>query len=206
MDDEPKAPTAEELAAEDIAIKESKEEDIRSSVLEKYELAEDTDSELIDKLTKDIISQQKSFGKVVSQKRSWRDKALNPTKKEETKVGDKNLTADEIKKQASNEIEEKFMKRDLEEIDVSDTLKEEIKKLAKLKDLSIRQAFKDPYIVYLKSEEDAEKKLDKATIKTVKNGKTVAIDSDTKLDPNDFEMSTAEGRKAWDAAKATKKR
>lgn len=206
MDDNLIAPTVEELAAEDIAIKESKEEEIRSSVLEKYGLAEDTDSELIDKLTKDIISQQKSFGKVVSQKRSWRDKALNPTKKEETKVIDKNLNVEDILKQADAKAEEKFMNRDLEDLEASDTLKEEVKKLAKMKDLSIRQAFKDPYIVYLKSQEDAEKKLDKATIKTVKNGKTVAIDSDTKLDPNDFDMSTKEGRDAWDAAKAAKKK
>lgn len=201
--DENLKPTPEELQEEEVALKESKVEEIRASVIAKYELDETEDSELIDKLSKDILAQQKSFGKVVSQKRNWREKVLNP-KKEEDKKDNKNLTAEEIKKQAEDAVEERFMQRDLDDVDASEELKEEVKKLAKMKSLSIRQAFKDPYIIFLSEKEAQAKKLDKSSISIKKNGKPTIIDSDTKLDPQEFDLSTAEGRKAWDEAKKAK--
>lgn len=201
--DENLKPTPEELQEEEVALKESKVEEIRASVIAKYELDETEDSELIDKLSKDILAQQKSFGKVVSQKRNWREKVLNP-KKEEDKKDNKNLTAEEIKKQAEDAVEERFMQRDLDDVDASEELKEEVKKLAKMKSLSIRQAFKDPYIIFLSEKEAQAKKLDKSSISIKKNGKPTIIDSDTKLDPEEFDMKTPEGRKAWDEAKKAK--
>jgi len=203
MDDNLK-PTQEELQEEENALKESKVDEIRSSVIEKYGLEEGENDELIDKLTKDIVAQQKSFGKVVSQKKSWREKALNSIKKEGVKKEDKNLTPEEIRQQAESAIEEKFIKRDLDDLEVSDTLKEEVKKLAKLKGLSIRQAFKDPYIAFLKTQEDNEKKLDKSIITGKKNGKPTLVDPTKALNPDDFDFSTAEGRKAWEDAKKAK--
>ena len=62
-------PTAEELKEEEIALQDSKEDEIRNSIIEKYELDEEDNADLIQKLTEDIIAQRKSFGKVVSQKR-----------------------------------------------------------------------------------------------------------------------------------------
>jgi len=193
-------PTSEELQEEEVALKESKVEEIRASVITKYELDEADDSELIDKISKDIIAQQKSFGKVVSQKRDWRERVLNPKKIEDKK----DLTADEIKKQAEDAVEERFMKRDLDDMDVSDELKDEVKKLAKMKSLTIRQAFKDPYIIFLSDKEAQVKKLDKSSISVKKNGKPTVIDSDTKLDPEEFDLRTPEGRKSWDEAKKAK--
>lgn len=198
-----KQPTAEELQEEEIALKDSKEDEIRNSVIEKYGLSDDDNKELIDKLTKDIIAQRKSFGKVVAQKRSWREQVLG-NKPPEQKKDDKNLTPEEIKKQAEEAVEERFMNRDLEDLDASDTLKEEVKKLAKLKGLSIRQAFKDPYIQFLHSEEVKAKKMDKSIIAGKKNGEAKVIDPDAKLDPSDFDLSTKEGREAWDKAKKAK--
>lgn len=192
-------PTPEELAAEESALKESKVEEIRASVIEKYGLDEVDDSELIEKLSNDFVAQQKAFGKVVSQKRSWREKATGAKQPVEQK-GESKSDAEAIRQ----EVEEKFMKRDLEEIDASDELKEEAKKLAKLKDLTIRQAFKDPYIVFLKGQEDQQKKLEKSVISGKKNGIPTVIDTSKALDPSDFDMSTKEGRDAWDKAKAAK--
>jgi hypothetical protein len=191
--------TAEELAAEESALKESKVEEIRTSVIEKYGLDEVDDSELIDKLSNDFVAQQKAFGKVVSQKRSWRDKATGAKPLVEQK-GESKSDAEAIRQ----EVEEKFLKRDLDDIEVSEELKEEIKKLAKMKDLTIRQAFKDPYIVFLKGQEDQQKKLDKSVISGKKNGIPTVIDTSKGLDPSDFDMSTKEGRDAWDKAKKAK--
>lgn len=192
-------PTPEELKEEESALKESKVEEIRSSVIEKYGLDEVDDSELIDKLSKDFLAQQKSFGKVVSQKRSWRDKVIGVKPPVEQK-GEPKGDVETIRQ----EIEEKFLKRDLDDIDASDELKGEIKKLAKMKDLTIRQAFKDPYIVFLKGQEDQQKKLDKSVISGKKNGIPTVIDTSKGLDPSEFDMRTKEGRDAWDKAKAVK--
>lgn len=193
MDENLKA-TSEELLAEESALKESKVEEIRDSVIEKYGLSEDTDGDLIDKLSTDILAQQKSFSKVVSQKRSWREKA---TGKQSVAKEEKGTDSDTIRQ----EIEEKFLKRDLEEIEASDELKEEVKKLAKMKDLTIRQAFKDPYIIFLKSQEEQAKKLDKSAISGRKNGASVKIDTSKPLDPSEFDMSSKEGRDEWEKAK-----
>lgn len=194
-------PTAEELQEEEIALKDSKEEEIRNSVIEKYGLDEEDNKELIDKLTKDFVAQRKSFGKVVSQKRSYRE-ALhksNPPKQDDQKP----KATDDVEKL----VEEKLFNRDLDELDVSDTLKDEIKNVCKIKNIGIRKALKDPYITFLQKQEEDEKKLDKSIISgSKKNGKPVVVDTSKPLDPADFDMSTKEGRDAWDKAKEAKKK
>lgn len=203
MEDEPKV-SAEELAAEDAAIADPKADEIRLSVIEKYGLDEDEQPDLIDKITADVIAQRKSFGKVVHQKRTYRDLATG--KKVDLKKDDnKNLTAEEIRKQAKDDLIEEFAKRDLEGLDVSDKLKDEIKKIAKFENISISQASKNPYIVFLKSQEDADKKMENATISRKPNGTKVVVDTTKPLNPSDFDMSTAEGRKLWDDAKKARK-
>jgi hypothetical protein len=201
MEEETKTPSAEELQEEEKALAETKEDEIRSSIIEKYGLDEDEQTDLVDKLTKDFVAQQKSFGKVVHQKRTWREKALTakPEKKE-----DKG-TPDDVLKKATELVEERFTQRDLDDLELSDELKEEVKKLAKLKSISIRKAFSDPYISYLKSQEEAEQKLDKATITRKNKGATVAIDTSKPLNPADFDLTTEEGRKEWDEAKKARK-
>lgn len=202
IQDEVLEPTKEELDEETQALVDPKEEEIRSSIVEKYGLDEDEDADLIEKLTKDTLAQKKSFGKVVHQKRTWREKATGAKKPEDKdKKDDKNLTAEEIRKQAKEDLLEEFAKRDLASIDVSEDLKAKVKSIAKADGISILEAMKNPYIVYLKSQEDADKKLDNAAITTKKNGKKVAIDTSKPLNPADFDLTTAEGRKEWDDAK-----
>jgi len=200
--DENLKPSAEELALEEEALVDSKEEEIRSSIIEKYGLDESEQSDLIDNLTKDILAQKKSFGKVVSQKRTWREKAIGEKKPEKK---DTKLDPDELLKKAEEAVENRLAQRDLEELDLSDELKEEVKNLAKLKGVSIRKAQSDPYITFLKAQEDADKKLDKATITRKNKGATVVIDTTKPLNPADFNLATAEGRKAWDEAKKARK-
>lgn len=193
-----KQPTAEELEEEENALKDSKEDEIRNSIIEKYELDEEDNADLIEKLTEDIIAQRKSFGKVVSQKRALREKLLSAKsddKKKEDKDVDPILEAKKI-------VEEQFMQRDLEELEYSDDIKEEIKKLASMKGLSISKASKDPYIEYLKAQEETQKKIEKATISRSNKGSSyVVTDPDKPLNPSDFDLSSEEGREAWDKAK-----
>lgn len=192
-----KQPTAEELEEEENALQDSKEDEIRNSIIEKYELDEEDNADLIKKLTEDIIAQRKSFGKVVSQKRALREKLLS-AKPDDKKKEDKDDPILEAKKI----VEEQFMQRDLEELDYSDEVKDEIKKIAKLKGLSISKASKDPYVEYLKAQEETQKKIEKATISRSNKGSSyVVTDPDKPLNPSDFDLSSEEGREAWDKAK-----
>lgn len=192
-----KQPTAEELEEEENALQDSKEDEIRNSIIEKYELDEEDNADLIQKLTEDIIAQRKSFGKVVSQKRALREK-LSSAKPDDKNKDDK---ADPII-EAKKIVEEQFMQRDLEELDCSDEVKDEIKKIAKLKGLSISKASKDPYVEYLKAQEETQKKIEKATISRSNKGSSyVVTDPDKPLNPSDFDLSSEEGREAWDKAK-----
>jgi hypothetical protein len=192
--DENLKPTPEELQEEEIALKDSKEEEIRSSIIEKYELNEDDNEDLIDKLTADILAQRKSFGKVVKQKRTYRELAQKaiPGKDEKPQT----LSKEEIEKS----LEEKFFNRDLEELDYSDNVKDAVKKICKVNNLSVKQAQKDPYIQYLIEQETDEKILDKSAISQKKNsipGKTDA----KPLNPDNYDFSTKEGRDKWEADK-----
>jgi hypothetical protein len=187
-------PTAEELQEEEIALKDSKEEEIRSSIIEKYELNEDDNEDLIDKLTADILAQRKSFGKVVKQKRTYRELAQKAISGKDEKP--QTLSKEEIEKS----LEEKFFNRDLEELDYSDNVKDAVKKICKVNNLSVKQAQKDPYIQYLIEQETDEKILDKSAISQKKNsipGKTDA----KPLNPDNYDFSTKEGRDKWEADK-----
>lgn len=189
-------PTAEELQEEEIALKDSKEEEIRNSIIEKYGLSEDDNKDLIDKLTADISAQRKSFGKVVKQKRTYRELAQKAIPAKDDKEKPQTLSKEEIEKS----LEEKFFNRDLEELEYSDTVKDAVKKICKVNNVSVKQAQKDPYIQYLIQQETDEKTLDKSAISQKKNsipGKTDA----KPLDPDNYDFSTKEGRDRWEADK-----
>ena len=68
-------PSPEELKQEDEALKEANEEEVRTSIVEKYGLDTESQKDLVDKLVGDTLEQRKSFGKAIKQKREWRTKA-----------------------------------------------------------------------------------------------------------------------------------
>lgn len=193
-------PTAEELEEEEKALADSKEEDIRNSVIEKYDLDEDIDADLVTKLTEDFIAQRKSFGKVVSQKRNWREKALTTKPKEEKK--EEKVENPDIK-EIERMVEERFFNRDLEELEVDDEIKESIKQLSKVENISVKEAYSNPYIQFLVSQKETENKA-LGSIPKRKSSVTVKQGTDAALDPNNYDLSTEAGRAEWEAAKKAK--
>lgn len=189
-------PTAEELQEEEIALQDSKEEEIRNSIIEKYELDEYDNAELIDKLTKDFVAQRKSFGKVVAQKRSYRELVQKANLGKDNEKDLQPLSREEIEKS----VEEKFFNRDLEELEYSDDVKDAIKKICKVNNVSVKQAQKDPYIQYLITQEDGDKNMDKSALSGKKNGSPAKPDFKA-LDPSNYDFSTKEGRDKWEADK-----
>lgn len=88
-------------------------------------------------------------------------------------------------------------KRDLDALDVSDDIKAEIKNYAKLHKVSVLAAAKSSYITFLKGE--AEKKARSEDAATGTKRKTQPVSNFKDAKPEDFDLSTEQGRKDWEA-------
>lgn len=186
--------TPEEQNAEKELIKEVTDDELRSKVAEEFGLNPETDTEMLDKLVEKEKSHHEKLSSAIKQKITWRDKA---TSKKPDEKGS-SLKEEDISKL----VDQKFAERELDSLNLADDLKAEIKDLAQLKGISIREASKLPYIQARIAEAEKEERLKNGTPKrTSAGGKTITIDPSKSLNPNDFDFSTEEGRKAWNEAK-----
>jgi hypothetical protein len=187
------APTAEELKQEDEVLQDTpQQEKVRASVIEKYGLDEGTQADLIEKLTADTLEQHQKFGKVVKQKRAWREKA-SAAKPAEPKPAQPAAPAAQPDVNAI--INERLEQEYLEDLDIPEDLKPEVQKLAKMQGISVRKAAKDPYIVHRIQDIAQQERADKAAINRTNKGSKVSFDVNN---PPKVDMSTEEGRKQWD--------
>ena len=165
-------PTPEELKQEEEALKESPTEELRKSIIQKYELDEYEQGDLIDRMLEEALEQRKSFGKVIEQKRKWREKAqsVQPSVQAKGEVQQKNqiISDNEIDKR----LEEKLEKRELEALDLSDELKKEVAVYAKLNGVSIKKALASDYIQFKKDKEESNAFIDDASLGGNKRGIT----------------------------------
>ena len=95
------APTPEELKLEEEALNEPSKDEVRTSVIEKFGLTEDSQSDLVDKLVEETLEQKKVLGKAIKQKRDWRDKAKPKEEIKTPEVKDDKTSDDEEVKQPS---------------------------------------------------------------------------------------------------------
>lgn len=192
MDEKELTPTPEEAKLEEEALSEVKEDEVREKLA--GELGIEADNPLLDTLVQREMEQRKLLSTAIGQKIKYRTLAKDgkPPKKEEPKPEDgKPLTPEEV----TAKVKAEFEQRDLDEMEHSDDIKAQIKSLAQVRNISVRQAAKDPYIVHLVETEKASEKSDDATITRTPKGQKVAFD---KAKPPKVDMSTAEGRKTWD--------
>ena len=94
---------------------------------------------------------------------------------------------------------EELEQREVDALDLSDELKSEVTKYAKLNKVSIKEAAKSNYITFLKDEADKKAKSEEASISSTR--KTPAKKDYSDMSPKDFDPSTEEGRKEWGAYK-----
>ena len=216
-------PTLEELEKE----KQEEEEllatpdaaKVRSKIIEGLGLDEDVNTKLIDKLVKEKLEDRKKFGKLVGQKRGWREKAQ---KKKDTRSPEEIKKEEEKLKKEKEEKEKKFLtqedlderdrKRDLESLEVSDALRTEVENYAKLHGCSVKKAFESDYIKFKKAEEDKQAEIDDASIgdkcrktRTVSNIKALS-NADLFKAIKEVDKSTEEGRKKHEEMKVELKR
>ena len=197
QDDNP-TPSPEELKQEEEALEVSNEDTVRSQIIEKYGLDEIDNEDLIDSLTSDTLEQRKSFGKVVQQKRTWREKATTapPVEPTEPTVEPVVPQPTDISQAVSAELEA----RDLSGLDVSEELRDKVKSYANLEGVSIKAAVDSDYIQHFKTVEDEQRKTDEASLggKTKGSSRTDYGDKS----PSDFDATTEEGQKGWEEYKA----
>lgn len=185
-------PTPEELKQEEEVLQEVREDEVRNKIIEDYGLDEDDNDILIDKLTKKEIEQRKAFGKVIEQKRKWREKAsVQPEIKpsETMKAEAQKMSGDPA--DIERIINEKLEERELQALDCPEDLKAEIKKLAKVQGISVKQAFADPYIQYKKEDMERDQRNTEASASGTRKG--TALLDETNIP--EFDYSTEEGRK-----------
>jgi hypothetical protein len=182
---------SEELKQEEEALRDPKQEDVRTSIIEKYGLDEDSQADLIEKLTADTLEQRKSFGKVISQKRKYRELATKPSQ-----PAPQPAPAPQQIPDVSALVAQELEKRDLESLEMPDDIKADVQKLAKALGVTVRQAARDPYILHKLEEHKRAEKAEAAAIpRTTHKGATVKFSKDNPPNPD---MSTEEGRKEWD--------
>lgn len=193
-------PTPEELAAEQAALSETKEEEIRAKVIEEFGFNETDDAERIDKLVAKEVEQSKKLSAAIGQKIKHRTEAEELRKKVVAPSPEAKPAPEEIGKVVAEQLE----KRDLDSLEYSDELKDEIKKLATVQGISVKQAARDPYIVFKIGEYEKEQRTNEAAIsRTNRAGgkKSYTFDS-----PPEVDMSTEDGRKEWEAYKDAMKK
>lgn len=204
MDNEQKPlESQEELNAEKDMVEDS-EDTLREKLAEQLGLDPDEQSDVLDRAVKLKQEDNKRLSKAIEQKRKYREQLFTTKKTETTSQPSTNETPD-VDALFEQKFNERMEKIELDNLDLPDDLKAEVKEVAKLKGISIREAANSSYILYKKQEFEQAERIKNAT-PTRKGGGKYIVDPSKPLDPSDFDMSTEEGRKAWDEAKAAKKR
>lgn len=185
--------TPEELAAEQAAMKEAKIEEVRAGIITEYGFDEVGDAERIEKMVAKEMESRKALSRAIGQKIKERAaKELLETEKAEAA---KKPPVDIINKALDEKLDERFEKRDLESLEYPDELKTEIQKVAKTQGISVKQAVKEPYIVFKIDEYNKNKETDEASAsRTNKTGTKVKF---SLTEPPDVDVKTPEGLKKY---------
>lgn len=191
----------EELKAEEEATKEVKDDELREKLAEDFGLNPETDTELLEKLVNREKSHHEKLTGAIKQKISWREKA-NTSKDSGDGGGKAPKETPDVGTLVESKLKEILEERDLQSINLPEELKAEIKDLAKLKGISVREAAELPYIQARKEEAEREERIKNATPKRSGKVNYVSnIDPSKPLNPSDFDLTSEEGRKAWNEAR-----
>ena len=212
MDDEEKnknldGTSEEEKKLEEEAQQEVGDEEIRAKVAEDLGLdPEDEDStELLDKIVEREKSHHEKLSGAIKQKISYREKYQKASEEPKGTPG-KGETPNEdgepdLDKLVDQKLNERLEARELDSLDLSDEIKEEVRELSKLKGISVREAAKHPYILSRVEEAEKEERIKKATPKRSKGSYTPSYDPAKPLNPEDFDFDSEDGIKAWQEAR-----
>jgi len=180
----------EEAKAEQEALAEAKEEEIKSQIISEYGFDEVDDADRIEKLVAKEMKSRKDLSTAIGQKINYRSELQ---KKNDTPPADKkenSFNLEEIDRKLDEKLNERLEKRDLDSMSYSPEIKAEIARIAKIQGVSVKQAEQDPYIASRIASEEQERKTDEAAIsRTHKSGGKIVFTIDN---PPEIDFSTSE--------------
>ena len=163
---------------------------------------DDANKELIDKVVARESGLRKGFGTLLVKYKTLKSTAKpNPKPPVQQPNAQQPLDAETVRKQTEATVRAELEQRDLDEMEVSDEVKAEIKKVAQIQGVSVRKATQDPYIKHLVDQDKAKQRINEAGGTRSPN----AIPVNGKGMPK-FDLSTPEGRKEYKDWKANRKR
>lgn len=160
---------------------------------------DDDDADALKEKNKQLFARAKKAEGFVLKDGKWVKKAkapapAKPPVKTNADDGGSNQPVD-----VNDAVQKALDKRDLDALDVSDSIKKEIKIYARQNKVSVLEAAKAPYITFLKGEAEKKSKSEEAS-----NGgkrKTQPVSNFKDASPDDFDMTTEQGRKDFAAYK-----
>lgn len=202
----------EEKKSEAEALAEVKDEELKSKIADDFGINAEDEPELFDKLVEREKSHLKKTSDAIRQKIGYREKLQKTSDKPQNNSGEGESHTDEGKKpltleELDQKLDERESKRDLENLNLSEEIEAEVKDLAKVKGISVREAAKLPYIVSSIEEVEKEKRISSATPRRTSRGNYAStnVDPSKPLNPEDFPLDTKKGQKAWAEAKVAKR-
>lgn len=192
--------SSEELKAEQDALQEAQEEEVRKQVIAEYGFDEIDHAELIEKATKREMEHAKTRASLTKQKVGYRTKYEELSKKPpEPPKSDAN--ADELAKRATEAALAAIDEREFDSLNIPDEIKAEAKKVAKALGVSPKKALEEPFLKYKLDEAKREGKIEEATISRTNQNISVAErarqTSEKNPNPKGYDLNTEEGRAKW---------
>lgn len=200
-----------ELEAEELkATQAIKEEEVRENIVSEYGFDEDDDKDKIDKLVEKEMESAKKLSSAIGQKIKHREEATKlqeqidkPSESKDVKIDKPEVNTEDLDKTLDKKLDARLEQRELENLDYSDELKDEIKRISDAKGIKIKEVLRDPYITFKIEEHNKEQKVDEATIsRTSKSKGSVEYSMEA---PPVVDMNTEEGRKEWEDYKLAMK-
>ena len=195
--------TPEELAAEQAAMAEAKEEEVRAKVVEEFGFDPEVEADKIAVAVEREMKYRNDFGHLLRQKKKIREERNELLTKVPPKETPPAPAVDAATVTA--EVTKALEQRDLEDLGLPSEVEAEVKKLAALQGVSVKKAAKDPYIAHLTEQHKATQKEEDAAIKRKNKGGGATQPFDPKSPP-DVDMKTPEGQKAFNEWKEEAKR
>lgn len=194
-DDNKDGMTPEEIAEEQAALADKKEDEVRAAIIDEFGFDETNDADKIDKLVQKEMDNHKKLSTAIGQKIKHREALKKATQAPPVKPADVKKAEDELEAKLDAKLNERLEQRDLDALEFSDELKAEIKKVAAITGVSIKKAMSDPYISAKIDQVKKDQAAEEASVHRTggKGGKT-------KFDinnPPEVNMATEEGRKTY---------
>ncbi len=205
MDEHTADLSPDEQKAEQEGLKEVPEDELRKKVAEEYGVDPESQSELLEKIVAKEKEHRKRTSGVIRQKIKYRNElnTIKGTPKPINNQEESKIDPQKIDEMVNEKVKASLEERDLNNLNLPDELKDEVRTLAQLKKISVLEAAKLPYVTARKSEIEADRLIRDATPKGDGRGPAHKYSDPSKMPKlTDFDYKSPEGRTQYETALA----